>query len=93
MDDPGEIKEGMILVIPKVSLRYDKEVVETQAIMDAADLLEATTYTVQKGDHLWSISLRAYGDGYKWVDVYNANLDILSNPSLIEVGMEIVLPR
>ena len=93
LDDPGDIVEGMILVIPKVSLRYDKEVVETQAIMDAADLLEATTYTVQKGDHLWSISLRAYGDGYKWMDVYNANLNILSDPSLIEVGMEIVLPR
>jgi nucleoid-associated protein YgaU len=93
LDDPGMLVEGMVVVIPKVALRYDKEVVETQAMMESADLLEATSYTVVKGDSLWNISLRAYADGYKWMDVYEANMDIISDPSIIEAGMEIVLPR
>lgn len=60
---------------------------------EMTSLLEATSYTVVRGDHLWSIALRAYGDGYKWMDVYKANKDKIRNANYIEVGMTLVLPR
>ena len=48
-------------------------------------------YTVQKGDTLWDISVRAYGDGYRWVEIAEANA--LTNPDLIHSGNEFVIPR
>lgn len=60
---------------------------------ETPSLLEATTYTVVKGDHLWSISLRAYGDGYKWVEIFKANSDKIRNANQIEIGMTLTLPR
>lgn len=48
-------------------------------------------YTVVKGDTLWSISVKAYGDGYKWVNVAKANK--LVNPNVIHVGNVLTLPR
>jgi nucleoid-associated protein YgaU len=48
-------------------------------------------YTVTKGDFLWSIAVRAYGDGYKWVNIAKANK--LTNPNVIHPGNVLVLPR
>lgn len=53
--------------------------------------ITGATYTVVKGDSLWNISVRAYGDGYKWVEISRENK--LVNPSLIHSGNTLVLPR
>ena len=56
-----------------------------------ADAISGNTYTVAPGDHLWSIALRAYGDGYKWVDIARANK--LVNPNIIHRGNVLTIPR
>lgn len=38
---------------------------------------QAKSYTVKKGDCLWNISKRFYGDGSKWKTIYNANKSII----------------
>lgn len=43
------------------------------------------TYTVQKGDCLFNISKKIYGDGSKWKDIHKANPNI-KNPNLIYPG-------
>jgi len=53
--------------------------------------ISGATYEVQKGDHLWGISVRAYGDGYKWTSISKEN-DLL-NPNLIHAGNRLSLPR
>lgn len=53
--------------------------------------ITGTTYTVVKGDTLWDIACRAYGDCYAWVRIAEANK--LANPSLIHPGNEFALPR
>lgn len=53
---------------------------EEQVQVPSGDKLPAD-YTVQKGDTLWSISQKAYGSGYNWVDVYSANKDVIGNNS------------
>lgn len=37
----------------------------------------STTYTIKKGDNLWSIAKKFYGAGSKWGVIYNANKDII----------------
>jgi nucleoid-associated protein YgaU len=48
-------------------------------------------YTVVEDDFLWDIAIRAYGDGYKWVDIANANN--LVNPDTIFIGTVLNIPR
>lgn len=49
------------------------------------------TYNVVAGDSLWNISVKIYGDGYKWVEIAKANN--LSNPNIIHSGNVLTLPR
>ena len=55
---------------------------------------EGTFYTVQAGDSLSSIAYNEYEsyDPDLWMNIYNANMDILKNPNLINVGMELLIP-
>lgn len=50
------------------------------------------SYTVLKGDSLWSIAKKHYGDGSKWKTIYNANTSVISNPNVIKPGTKIVIP-
>lgn len=51
-----------------------------------------TTYTVVKGDSLWKIAKRHYGDPLKWPVIYNANKDKIRNPNRIYPGQVLVIP-
>lgn len=53
---------------------------------------QETTYTVQKGDTLWSIARKLYGDGSKYVKIYAANKDKIINPNSVEVGQVLTIP-
>jgi nucleoid-associated protein YgaU len=63
----------------------------TEADTQLAEAIDAETYTVVRGDTLWDIAVRAYGDGYKWVEIASANN--LVNPDLIHAGNNFVIPR
>lgn len=49
-----------------------------------------TKYTVQKGDNLWKISTKFYGDGFNWVDISKENQ--MKNPNVLEAGKELIIP-
>ncbi len=55
------------------------------------EAISQATYKVVKGDSLWKIAVRAYGDGYKWVQIAKENK--LKNPNLIHPGNVFILPR
>lgn len=51
------------------------------------------TYTVKKGDCLWSIAKRLYGDGAKYSLIYDANQDTIGgNPNRIYPGQVLTIP-
>jgi LysM repeat protein len=50
------------------------------------------TYTVKKGDCLWNIAKKFYGNGSKYTLIYNANKDKIKNPNLIYVGQVFTIP-
>lgn len=51
-----------------------------------------TTYKVKQGDCLWNIAKEVYGDGSKYVAIYEANKDKITNPNLIKVGQTLTIP-
>lgn len=58
----------------------------------AANAPQAKTYTVKKGDTLWGIAKKYYGNGAKYPTIYNANRDKIKNPNLIYVGQVFTIP-
>ena len=51
------------------------------------------TYTVKRGDSLWSIAQRLYGDGSKYMKIYNANKALIGkNKNIIHSGMVLKIP-
>ena len=50
------------------------------------------THTVGKGDSLWSLAKKYYGDGNKWKKIYEANKNLIKNPNLIKDGWKLVIP-
>ena len=53
---------------------------------------KAKKYTVKAGDTLWSISAKYLGSGAKYMQIYEANRKILSNPNIIIAGQELIIP-
>ena len=52
-----------------------------------------TTYKVKKGDCLWNIAKKFYGNGSKYTVIYKANKDKIKNPNLIYVGQVLTIPK
>ena len=52
----------------------------------------AQSYTVAAGDTLSKISQRFYGDAAKYMKIFEANRDSLSDPNLIKVGQVLKIP-
>lgn len=50
------------------------------------------TYTVKKGDCLWNIAKKYYGNGAQYTKIYNANKDKIKNPNLIYPGQVLTIP-
>ncbi len=81
------ISEGQTLTIPDVEPKQ----ATVAEVKTAEDAITGGTYIVVKGDNLWDIAVRAYGDGYRWTEIAQENN--LENPDLIHSGNVLTLPR
>lgn len=50
-------------------------------------------YTIKKGDTLWNVAKKLYGDGEKYKLIYEANKDKIKNPNLVKEGQKLIIPR
>ena len=48
---------------------------------------------VQKGDALWRIAYRTYGEGIRYVDIYSSNAGEIKNPDLIYPDQIFIIPN
>jgi nucleoid-associated protein YgaU len=53
----------------------------------------ARTYTVQPGDNLSKISKQFYGDANKYMKIFEANKDKLTDPDKVKAGMDLIIPQ
>ena len=86
--NPGLIEDGQVLSIPNVDAKT--ATVSTPEVSPEVSIT-SSTYTVVKGDNLWDIAVKAYSDGYRWVDISRENK--LVNPNIIHPGNVLILPR
>jgi nucleoid-associated protein YgaU len=84
------LEVGQTLTLPEVTVK-EPTATKTQVSEVTTQTVTGETYTVVKGDSLWDIAVRAYGDGYKWVEI--AKVNGLTNPNVIHTGNVLSLPR
>ena len=99
--DPSNIHAGDKLVLPSVTPQPSTIATGNNTSNSSTSVQQNTTpgmtkitgktYTVVKGDSLWDIAVRAYGDGYKWTAIAKANN--LASPGLIFSGNKLIIPR
>ena len=98
LNNPDLIEVGEKLIIPPVGKNVQSRELELEKgqTPDGQNLNEFITisgneYVVQRGDLLWGIAVRAYGDGFRWKEI--AEVNKLDNPDILEPGLVLVLPR
>lgn len=78
---------GMDACLGLYEVQYDHNL-KSGTIIEADSL----TYTVQKGDNLSKIANRFYANKDAWINIYNANKNVIKNHNVVSVGMELVIP-
>ena len=79
-----------------ITIAEDKTTVSTEPQRETDNSpapATAQTYTVVRGDCLWNIAKKFYGDGSKYTTIYNANKSVVGgNPNLIYPGQVLTIP-
>lgn len=83
-----EIKVRQVKVnIPKATASVKKE----EPRVD--NTVQPKTYTVVRGDCLWNIAKKFYGNGAQYTKIYDANRGVIGgNPNLIYPGQVLTIP-
>lgn len=82
---------GAKLIMPDVKVKTITKTDSLISKIQGEGKISGKDYIIEKGDNLWNISQRAYGDGYSWTKIAKANN--FSNPNLIHSGNKIIIPR
>lgn len=90
LSDPNLIEVDQTLVLPSLN---PKEPTKGEVAMEKTGQVTITgaQYTIVQGDYLWKIALDAYGDGYAWSKIAQANN--LADPNIIHAGNTLIIPR
>ena len=103
--DVGEREEGYLKIYGIVHTQYEKnkiwdkikEIGGSSPTDIKADIRTETQdyfhiHKVESGDTLGKIAKEYLGEAGKYMEIFNANKDQLSNPDLIHVGQELKIP-
>ena len=94
-------EEGKLFLIASLTSQEDKDKILEQINTLAGGIPEdlvfdtkvgSNIYVVKKGDTLSAISKEFYGDANKYMDIFNANKDKLTDPNKIFPGQELIIP-
>lgn len=97
LKNPSSLEAGQKLTMPEKVMVGGKEfglVGATSIVANNNPLVTpGTEYVVVKGDSLWKIAVKAYGDGYQWVKIWQINKVKLPNANGLEIGMKLTVPK
>ena len=79
-------------VLPALAAGETETPVTPSEPTESSEPQTGSTYTVQPGDCLWSISQRFYGTGTRWNVIYETNKSIIRKPDFIQIGQILEIP-
>ncbi|HIO92924.1 MAG TPA: peptidoglycan-binding protein LysM [Leucothrix mucor] len=66
--------------------------VEAAGLTAPEQTYEVTYYEIQKGDSLWKIADKFYGNGSKYEKIFEENREVIKDPDKIFPGQKIRIP-
>ena len=92
--NPSVIHRGNVFMIPQISAPAQGSTATSGTppagtTVSGSSIQPGSTYTVVSGDTLWSIAIRAYGSGYQWYRIDQANAPISRNV----LGKPLIFPN
>jgi len=82
------LKVGLEIIIPELEVAPREK-----AESPFREPVSTRTYVIRRGDLLWNLAVKFYGDGTKWKVIHEANKGVIPNPTLLPVGKKIVIPE
>ena len=79
-------------VLPALAAGETETPVTSSEPTESSEPQTGSTYTIQPGDCLWSISRRFYGTGTRWNVIYETNKSIIRKPDFIQIGQILEIP-
>ena len=64
----------------------------TQSAGDTTTTPSGRVHITEASDTLWNIAQKYYGDGNKWVLIYEQNKEKIHNPEAMVAGVELEIP-
>jgi nucleoid-associated protein YgaU len=92
-DSPEALEKAILMAGNAMGIqevRADEATVAGQAVQFAAD---DEFYVIEKGDSLWKIAEKAYGNGSKYTAIFDANREVITDPDKIFPGQKIRIPK
>ena len=78
---------------PDASASATASSAEPKTIQQAPLAQSDNSVIIRRGDTLWQISRRVYGQGVRYTTIYLANEKTINNPDRIEPGQIFTIPR
>ncbi len=95
-DIKNKVWDQIKLVDPSFSdltAEIDAPAAQAAAAAASGASSSARTYHVQAGDNLSKISKQFYGDANKYMKIYEANKDKMSDPDHVRAGTDLIIPQ
>jgi len=61
----------------------------SEVVVEEKQEVRVEIYEIQKGDSLWKIAQKFYGDGNKWKKIFEDNKEVIKDPDKIYPGQKI----
>ena len=85
------IFEKAILAVGN-TLGVSKVEASEMKVADAGTIADPVFHEVKKGENLWKIASKHYGNGSKYTEIFEANKPMLSDPDKIYPGQNLRIP-
>ncbi|VAV91021.1 Uncharacterized LysM domain protein YgaU [hydrothermal vent metagenome] len=88
----GNVADQSILEKAIVAVGNTLGISKVESNVEVPDAKEPVFHTVKKGDTLWAIASKQYGNGSKYNAIFEANKPMLSHPDKIYPGQVLRIP-
>jgi len=88
----GNVADQSILEKAIVAVGNTLGISKVESTVEVPDAREPVFHTVKKGDTLWAIASKHYGNGSKYNAIFEANKPMLNHPDKIYPGQVLRIP-
>ena len=88
----GNVADQSILEKAIIAVGNTLGISKVESKIDVPDAKDPVFHTVKKGDTLWAIASKHYGNGSKYNGIFEANKPMLSHPDKIYPGQVLRIP-